>query len=239
MSKPSLANVAPAPENTTASTGPKSRILLVDDHPVVREGLQLRLEAEPDLAIVGLAADTHEAMVLVEQLKPDLVITDLSLGGKPGLELVKDLDKAFPDIPVLVLSIHDEILWAERVLRAGAGGYIMKSQATQKVVDAVRHVLGGGIWISDKMNSMLLQKMARTSGRKAAPTGSSLETLTDREIEVYQMIGQGMAARHIAAKLHLSVKTIEVHREHIKEKLGLRSGMELVRHAVTHALGDI
>ena len=206
---------------------------------MVREGLQLRLEAEPDLEIVGLAADSHEAMAQVRDLKPDLVITDLSLGGKPGLELVKDLDKAFPDIPVLVLSIHDETLWAERVLRAGAGGYIMKSQATQKVVDAVRHVLAGGIWISEKMNSLLLQKMARTGGRKPVPMGSSLEALTDREIEVYQMIGQGMAARHIAAKLHLSVKTIEVHREHIKEKLGLRSGMELVRHAVTHALGDI
>jgi DNA-binding NarL/FixJ family response regulator len=240
MSKPStVVATAPSVGVVAESSGAKSRIVLVDDHPVVREGLQLRLEAEPDLEIVGLAADTHEAMARIRQLKPDLVITDLSLGGKPGLELVKDLDKAFPDIPVLVLSIHDETLWAERVLRAGAGGYIMKSQATQKVVDAVRHVLAGGIWISEKMNSLLLQKMARTGGRKAPPTGSSLESLTDREIEVYQMIGQGMAARHIAAKLHLSVKTIEVHREHIKEKLGLRSGMELVRHAVTHALGDI
>jgi DNA-binding NarL/FixJ family response regulator len=207
--------------------------VLVDDHPVVREGLEIRLNAEPDLQVVGLAADTHQAMELIESSNPDLVITDLSLGGKPGLELVKDLEKSHPNLPVLVLSIHDETLWAERVLRAGAEGYIMKSQATQKVVDAVRQVLGGGLWISDKMNAILLQKMARA---RQPSTNSPLETLTDREIEVYQMIGQGMAVRQIAAKLHLSVKTVEVHREHIKQKLGLRTGMELVRHAVMHVL---
>lgn len=199
----------------------------------MREGLEIRLNAEPDLQVVGLAADTHQAMELIESTNPDLVITDLSLGGKPGLELVKDLEKSHPNLPVLVLSIHDETLWAERVLRAGAEGYIMKSQATQKVVDAVRQVLGGGLWISDKMNAILLQRMART---RQAPTNSPLEMLTDREIEVYQMIGQGLAVRQIAAKLHLSVKTVEVHREHIKQKLGLRTGMELVRHAVMHVL---
>jgi DNA-binding NarL/FixJ family response regulator len=223
------------PQPATPPNG-KSRILLVDDHPVVREGLEIRINAEPDLTVVGLAADAHQAMELIDSAKPDIVITDLSLGGKPGLELVKDLEKAHPNLPVLVLSIHDETLWAERVLRAGAEGYIMKSQATQKVVDAVRQVLGGGIWISEKMNAILLQKMTKT---KAPALGSPLETLTDREIEVYQMIGQGLAVRHIAAKLHLSVKTVEVHREHIKAKLGLRSGMELVRHAVTHVLEGI
>jgi DNA-binding NarL/FixJ family response regulator len=246
MSKKSMTLEPPAetmatPTETAKASPPalptaKSRVLLVDDHPVVREGLEIRLNAEPDLTVVGLAEDTHQAMELIESTHPDLVITDLSLGGKPGLELVKDLEKAHPNLPVLVLSIHDETLWAERVLRAGAEGYIMKSQATQKVVDAVRQVLGGGIWISDKMNAILLQKMTRT---KQPALGSPLEVLTDREIEVYQMIGQGQAVRQIAAKLHLSVKTVEVHREHIKAKLGLRSGMELVRHAVTHVLEGI
>jgi DNA-binding NarL/FixJ family response regulator len=222
---------APASPSTPLQT--HHRLLLVDDHPVVREGLGARLDAEPDLEIVGLAADAHQAMELIESQKPDLVITDLSLGGKPGLELVKDLEKQHPNLPVLVLSIHDESLWAERVLRAGAEGYIMKSQATQKVVDAVRHILSGGIWISDRMNAVLLSRVAKN--RRPA-LGSPLESLTDRELEVYQMIGNGLPVREIAAKLHLSVKTVEVHREHIKEKLGVRSGMELIRHAVIHNL---
>lgn len=226
---------APAPSSTGGSQplGKTYRLLLVDDHPVVREGLGARLNAEPDLEVVGLAADAHQAMEMIEQQKPDLVITDLSLGGKPGLELVKDLEKAHPSLPVLVLSIHDESLWAERVLRAGAEGYIMKSQATQKVVDAVRQILSGGIWISERMNAVLLSRVARN--RRPA-LGSPLESLTDRELEVYQMIGHGLPVREIAAKLHLSVKTVEVHREHIKEKLGLRTGMELIRHAVMHNL---
>ncbi len=237
MSKksPSISATLPDPPVPThvVPTGTKHRLIVVDDHPVVREGLGARINAEPDLQVVGLAADTHQAVDLIATQRPDLVITDLSLGGKPGLELVKDLEKSHPALPVLVLSIHDESLWAERVIRAGAEGYIMKSQATQKVVDAVRHILAGGIWISDRMNAVLLQRVARNC--KPA-LGSPLESLTDRELEVYTMIGNGMPVREIAAKLHLSVKTVEVHREHIKEKLALRSGMELIRHAVMHNL---
>lgn len=213
----------------------KARILLVDDHPIVREGLSARLNAERDLIVCALAADAHEAMDRVNDSAIDLVITDLSMGGRPGLELVKDLAAQHPSLAVLVLSIHDETLWAERVLRAGARGYIMKSQATQKVVDAVRRVLAGGIWVSDPVNEMLLR---RVTGKSIPTTGSPLESLTDRELEVYQMIGHGLTVREIAAKLYLSPKTVEVHRENIKIKLKLKSAMELIRHAVTNLLDN-
>ena len=193
------------------------------------------MNAERDLIVCALAADAHEAMDRVNDSAIDLVITDLSMGGRPGLELVKDLAAQHPSLAVLVLSIHDETLWAERVLRAGARGYIMKSQATQKVVDAVRRVLAGGIWVSDPVNEMLLR---RVTGKSIPTTGSPLESLTDRELEVYQMIGHGLTVREIAAKLYLSPKTVEVHRENIKIKLKLKSAMELIRHAVTNLLDN-
>ncbi len=223
------------PEPASQAAPTKARLLLVDDHPIVREGLSTRLNAETDLWVCALAADGHEAMDRVEDSSPDLVITDLSLGGRPGLELVKDLSSRHPALPVLVLSIHDETLWAERVLRAGARGYIMKSQATQKVVDAVRRVLAGGIWVSEPVNEMLLY---RVTGKRSPTTGSSLESLSDRELEVYQMIGHGQTMREIAAALFLSAKTVEVHRENIKDKLKLKSAAELIRHAVTHLLDN-
>lgn len=211
----------------------KSRILLVDDHPIVREGLGARIDQEPDLVVCALAAEAHEAMDLIPETRPDLVIADLSLGGKPGLELVKDLDSHYPSLPVLVLSLHDETLWAERVLRAGAKGYISKSQATQKVVDAIHHVLDGGIWVSDKINDLLLKKYAKN--QMPAP-GTPLERLSDRELEIFQMIGQGLTVREIAGRLFLSHKTVEVHRDHIRDKLGLKSSAELLRYAVTYTL---
>lgn len=213
----------------------KVRILLVDDHPIVREGLSLLLNAERDLTVCAIATDAHEAMDRSNDSSPDLVITDLSLNSRPGLELIKDLSIQHPLLPVLVLSIHDEMLWAERVLRAGARGYIMKSQATQKVVDAVRRILAGGIWVSERLNERLLQ---RVRGKALPMTGSPLETLSDRELEVYQMVGHGLTVREIAAKLNLSAKTVEVHRENIKEKLKLKSSMELIHHAVTHLLDN-
>ena len=229
--KPEAAGNAPATALPTA----KHRILLVDDHPIVREGLAARLNTEQDLIVCGAAANTVEALAMAKSQSPDLIISDLSLDGRPGLELVKDLSIEHPQLPVLVLSIHDETLWAERVLRAGARGYIMKSQATQKVVEAIRRILAGGVWVSDVVNEMLLH---RVSGRRMAPTGASLQSLTDRELEIYQMIGHGLTVREIAGKLFVSTKTVEVHRENIKEKLKLKSAMELIRHAVTHLLGD-
>jgi DNA-binding NarL/FixJ family response regulator len=219
---------------SSTNSDQRSRILLVDDHPVVREGLTARIEQQPDLVVCGTAADAHEAVAAVDRLKPDLVVADLSLGGKPGIELVKDLQQLHPELPILVLSIHDEMLWAERVLRAGAGGYIMKSQATMKAVEAIRKVLNGQIWVSARVNDALLQKL----GRRPAASGSPLERLTDRELEVFQLIGQGVGPKDIAARLFISVKTVEVHREHVKEKLHLKSTAELIRYAVTHLLNE-
>jgi DNA-binding NarL/FixJ family response regulator len=185
------------------------------------------------MTVCAMAETADQAMEFAANSQPDLVITDLSLSGKPGLELIKDFRIQYPSLPVLVLSIHDEDLWAERVLRAGAQGYVMKSQATEKVIDAVRRVLAGGIWISDHMNSILLSKL--TTGQQVT-SGSPLARLTDRELEVFQMIGRGLSIKEIAVHLHLSAKTVEVHREHIKEKLILKSSAELLRFAVTYAL---
>jgi DNA-binding NarL/FixJ family response regulator len=209
----------------------RSRVLLVDDHPIVREGLEARLSQEQDLAVAGSVADAAAAMEIIPRVNPDVVIADLSLGGKPGLEMIKDIARLYPALPVLVLSLHDESLWVERVLRAGAKGYINKSQGTEKVVEAVRRVLEGGVWVSEKMGSVLLQKLA-----KAPAQSSPLGRLSDRELEVFQMIGQGQSVKEIAVKLTLSPKTVEVHREHIKEKLGMKNSAELLRYAVTTAL---
>ena len=221
--------------HSSASRSHRSKILLVDDHPVVREGLSQFINSEPDLIVCGTAGDAGEAMDQIGRSAPDLIVADLSLSGKPGLEFVKDVTAMYPAAPMLVLSIHDEKLWAERVLRAGAEGYIMKSQATRKIVDAIRHILGGGIWVSEDVNAVLVQKQIRN--RKPTP-GSPLDQLSDRELEVFQCIGRGMSVRDIAASLHLSSKTIDVHRDHIRKKLHVESGTELIRYAVSYVLAD-
>ena len=207
----------------------RHRLLLVDDHPIVREGLAQFINSEPDLTVCGMAGDAAAAMDEVAKLSPDLVVADLSLTGKPGLELVKDLASMYPSLPVLVLSIHDEMLWAERVLRAGAEGYINKGQATAQILAAVRHILAGGIWVSESVNAALLQKQVRN--RKPTP-GSPLGVLSDRELEVFRMIGAGRSVKEIADKLFISAKTVEAHREHIKEKLGVKSSADLLRFAI-------
>jgi DNA-binding NarL/FixJ family response regulator len=210
-------------------------VLLVDDHPIVREGLAARLELEADMSVCGMAENAEQGMQVIAATSPDIVVTDLSLTGKPGLELIKDIRAARPTLPILVLSIHDEELWAERVLRAGAQGYVMKAQATDKVMDAIRRVLAGGVWLSEKMNTALLGRLAQG---QVPTSGSPLSNLSDRELEVFQMIGTGLSVKEIAANLFLSAKTVEVHREHIKEKLGLKSSAELLRYAVTYTLGE-
>jgi len=182
-----------------------------------------------------MAETADEALEMIAPSTPDIVITDLSLSGKPGLELIKDIRSRYPQLPILVLSIHDEGLWAERVLRAGAQGYVMKAQATENVMGAIRRVLAGDIWLSDPMNSMLLGRL--TQGH-AADGSTPLSRLSDRELEVFQMIAQGLSMKEIAARLYLSAKTVEVHREHIKEKLGFKSSAELLRYAVTYTLEE-
>jgi DNA-binding NarL/FixJ family response regulator len=220
---------------TVAKTGPphavKSgfKIILVDDHPVMRNGLAQLLDQEPDLKVCGQFEDAGMAFASIPTLQPHLAIVDLSLRSSSGLDLVKNIKATHPTVLVLVLSMHDETLYAERVLHAGASGYIMKQEATDRVLSAIRQVLNGGIYLSEGMSSKFVHRLA--TGR--APTGGSVtERLSDRELEVFGLIGQGRGTRQIAEHLRLSVKTIESHRAHIKEKLNLKTSTELVHMAI-------
>jgi DNA-binding NarL/FixJ family response regulator len=210
-------------------TGHKHRLLLVDDHPVTREGLAGLLNQYSDFEVCGQASTAPEGLAAAARLKPDLVLVDISLGGTSGLELVKDLAIRHPTLPSLVLSTFDEQLYAERALRAGARGYVMKHEPTQQVIAAIRLVLRGGRYLSEQMGSRLFDKL---SGRPAAPRVSEVDQLSDRELEVFELIGEGCTTAQIAAGLHLSVSTVETHRAHIKEKLKLENATELVRRAV-------
>jgi DNA-binding NarL/FixJ family response regulator len=215
----------------------RAKVFLVDDHPLVREWLSQLIQREDDLAVCGEAEDTQEALQKIEETKPDIVVADISLKNTHGLELVKDLQARHPSLPVLVLSMHDESLYAERVLRAGAKGYITKQEATKKILQAVRQVLSGQIYISEKMASRMVHKMVlgRTDSQK-----SPIERLTDRELEVFQLIGRGQGTRRIASDLHLGVKTVESYRARIKEKLKLEDGTQLLQQAIqwVHSLQD-
>ncbi len=208
---------------------PKAKVFLVDDHPLVREHLTAMLQAQADLAVCGEAADAPTALSLVARLSPDLVILDLSLKRSSGLELIKQLKELWPKLPVLVLSMHDEMLYAERSLRAGALGYITKEEATANVLSAVRRVLSGQVYLSERMAGRMMRKMV---GEKLEETGSPLEVLTDRELEVFQMLGRGLGTRQIAAELRVGIKTVESYRARIKEKLQLADGNQLLQHAI-------
>jgi DNA-binding NarL/FixJ family response regulator len=206
----------------------KKRIFIVDDHPIMRQGLAQLINHEADIEVCGEAADARTALSGVLETKPDLVIIDISLPGKNGLELIKDLKASAERTTMLVHSMHDESLYVERVLRAGAHGYIMKEEGGKKVMDAIRKVLRGEIYVSPEMSGKILEIF---SGRRPSST-DPVEALSDRQFEIFQMIGQGKGTRAIADSLNVSVKTIDAHRAHIKEKLGLKSGNELVRFAV-------
>ncbi len=206
----------------------KWRIFLVDDHPMIRERLTELINREPDLRVCGEAESASSARSALQTITADLALVDLSLKGSSGIELLKDLRLEWPDLKLLVLSMHDESLYAERVLRSGARGYITKQEATTQVLNAIRKVLDGGVYLSPRMTDELLQRCS--DGREFG--ASPLSLLTDRELEVVQRIGRGQSTRQIAIELNLSVKTVETYRERIKEKLGLKNGMELVQHAV-------
>ena len=208
----------------------RKRILIVDDHPMMRQGLAQLINSEPDLAVVCEANDAGQALDLVSREKFELVLVDISLPGRNGLELIKDIRTLAPDVLILVVSMHDESLYAERVLRAGGRGYIMKQEGGKKLMAAVRQVLDGKIYVSEKMSARILEIF---SGRRSET--SPMEKLSDREFEVFQLIGQGKGTRDIADHLHLSVKTVEVHRANIKQKLNLKSATDLVRQAVRWA----
>ena len=204
----------------------------VDDHPRMRQVLAQLIGAEKDLCVCGESENAEGALDAVKSSNPDLVLADISLPSKNGLELIKDFQALQPDLPVLVISMHDESLYAERVLRAGGRGYIMKQEGGKKLMQAVRQVLDGKIYVSEKMSADILETF---SGRRAGAESSPVEKLTDREFEVFQFIGQGKGTRDIAEKLHLSVKTVDVHRTNIKTKLKLKSASELIRFAVRWA----
>ena len=210
-------------------TARKKTVFLVDDHPIVRQGLTLLINQEADLVVCGEAQEMQSALRAIQSANPDILIVDLSLGGPDGLELLKNIRVVSPRLPVLILSMHDESIYAERALRAGANGYIMKQEATQKVLVALRRILSGEIYVSERIANSMLQHYVR--GAKPAEH-SSISELTDRELEVFRLIGEGHGTRQIAEALHLSVKTVESYQAHIKEKLSLRTARELVQHAV-------
>jgi len=210
----------------------KCRIMIVDDHPIVRRGLSALVRDEPDLEMCGEAESAPEAMERLEEATPDLVVVDLTLKSGHGLKLVQDIKAKNDKIKILVSSMHDEMLFAERVLRAGAMGYINKQGAPEKIIDAIRQVMRGEIYLSSRMANRLLH---RVSGDRL-PEKSTVDRLTDRELQVFQMIGQGLSTREIAKDLELSRKTVETHREKIKAKLRLRNSSELSRDATRWAM---
>jgi len=207
----------------------RARVLIVDDHPIVTQGLTRLIGQEADLEVCGCAADVPSALGAIAALKPDVAIVDLSLGSASGLQLIKDCKVRHPELPILVLSMHDEVLYAERVLRAGAKGYVMKKDTPETVLAALRRVLGGTIYLSNHMASRLLQGMV--GARPVAPS-SLVGLLSDRELEVFEHLGRGVGTQQIAEILHLSPKTVETHRAHIKEKLQLKTATELFQHAM-------
>jgi DNA-binding NarL/FixJ family response regulator len=212
-----------------AKTTPRG-ILLVDDHPLLLEGLQRMINAEPGIRVCGMAGDVQQALQMVETAKPALIITDLTLPGRNGLELIKDLAATHPEIPVLVLSMHDEMIYAERVLRAGGRGYVMKDTPPACLLEAIRAVLGGGVFASPTVTNHLLRSLS--GGKANAKPGFPLECLTDREMEVFELIGHAKSNQEIASQLGISPRTVDAHRSHIREKLGLADGGELTRHAI-------
>ena len=205
------------------------KIVIVDDHPIVLEGFKKLINSEADFDVVGTAESAVEAVNIITDKKPDVAMIDLSLKESSGIELIKDLQVMCPDVRILVVSLHDEEIYAERVLRAGARGFIMKAEAVDDIINAVRKVAAGEIYLSAKMQSRMLENMA--SGRKTS-TLNPIDILSDRELEVFQMIGNGMKTKNIAEQLNLSVKTIETYKSHLKIKLQLKDGVELIQRAV-------
>ena len=207
---------------------PKTRILLVDDHPLVREWLANLINEEPDFEVCGQTGTAREALGLVETLSPRIVVVDISLDGSSGLELIKDVKATHPKVDMIVLSMHDEMLYAERAMRAGAAGYIMKREATKTVLDAIRTVIQGGHYFSNAVNAMLAQKLVHGVGDQPA----SIRSLSDRELEVFQLLGRGYTTRQISGQMNVGFKTVHAYCARIKEKLNMANINELVFHAI-------
>lgn len=205
------------------------RVFIVDDHPLVRQGLTQIIGGQEDFEVCGEAEDSSTAMRGIDNTAPDVVIVDISLQGNNGLELIKNLKAIHEKLPILVFSMHDESIYAQRALRAGAKAYVMKKESSEKIIEAIRKILKGEIYVSPRVADQVLHQIVNGPSNTSA---SPVDRLTDRELEVVQLIGRGLSTREIAESLHLSVKTIESHRAHVKEKLNLRNATELVQFSV-------
>ena len=235
MSTKSTVKKKPARPAAKPAAVRQSRIFIVDDHPIFREGLAAVIRQQPHLSVCGAADTAAKAFEEIPRAKPDLLLTDIGLPGKSGLELLKDLQAYAPSLPVLVISMHDEGLYAERVLRAGGRGYVMKQEGPDKILAAIAKVLGGQVSVSEKMSASILEHMARPNTHaKFSPIGK----LTDREFEVMRLIGEGKNGHQIAADLHLSIKTVSCHKAHIREKLGLKDSVAVAHYATRWLAGD-
>ena len=210
-------------------TETKSRVYLIDDHPLLVQGITQLINVERDLQVVGSTGEWTLALKQIPELKPDVVVLDITLAKANGIEVLKNLRVHFPELKVLMLSMHDENLYAMRSVRAGAQGYIMKMTATEEVVRAIRQILKGELYLSPQVAK---QTMMRLVGRRKEGSTSPMDDLSDRELEVFQMVGDGLTTRQIAERLHLSVKTIETHKAHVKEKLNLQTATQLTQHAI-------
>jgi len=207
----------------------KRKILVVDDHPFMRAGLSQLIDRQPDLCVCGEAGDPATALQQMAKFPVDLVLSDMTMPGRSGIEFIKDILALYPKLAILVVSMHDEMIYAERVLRAGGRGYIMKEAGGENLLAAIRQVLSGEVYVSQKLSAKILDNL---SGKKPRGSSSPIEKLSDREFEVFKLIGDGKSTREIAAQLGISAKTVDVHRGHIKEKLELKDATALVRHAV-------
>ena len=227
-SKPAPAARKPAASQRPGGS-PDRRVFLVDDHPMMRDGMSRLIDSEPGLICCGGAQSAEEAVAQIASCKPDLVITDITLPNRSGLDLIKDISAMNPDVLVFVYSMHDEMFYAERALRAGARGYLMKEAGSERMLEAIRRVLAGEICVSPKIAAKILTLF---SGPQPRGSNSPVQKLTDREFDVYRLIGEGRSTKEIAEQLHISGKTVAVHREHIKEKLGVGSATELTYQAI-------
>ncbi|PTX92682.1 response regulator transcription factor [Opitutus sp. ER46] len=231
VSTVSTISVSGEPEHSS-----KVRVLLVEDHPITRQGLKALVNQQLNLEVCGETDSATDAVELVAQLRPNIVVADVSLKNASGLDLTKLLKERYPELPVLVVSMHDEALFAERALRAGAMGYVMKQEAGEKIVTAIQQLIRGELYLSNKMKERVLHRFV---SKKSDGMVFAMDTLSHREMEVFQLIGNGYSTRQIAEKLNLSSKTIDSYREHLKLKLGLDSGADLMRHAIQWARAEV